>query len=183
MASSTSRRRPSFGDSNYFPTGWDRERLLTTSMADLRSLPADEFDKMRAGMIDKMGVEAFQRWVSLLPSSASPANTLTQQGQTGPAILGEVTLLSPAVPDFMHVVKEQYATGTWGFVVFRSAGYNMSQEAWKKQCKRIEAAICAPFEFYRDTEGVEDARERFRLEWIQDRALEGDVELVARYEV
>lgn len=183
MASSASRRRPSFGDSKYFPAGWNRERMLPTSISDLRSLPADEFDKMRAGMIEKMGAESFQRWVSLLPSSASSENTASQQAEMGPGMGDEVAPPSPAVPNFVRVVQQRYATGTWGFVVFRSAGYDMSQEAWQEQCKRIDAAIRAPFKRYRDVYGVKDAEERFRLEWVQDKALQGGVELVARYEV
>ncbi|KAI0385897.1 hypothetical protein F5Y04DRAFT_245003, partial [Hypomontagnella monticulosa] len=180
MNSSTSRSQPSFGDSNYFPAGWNRERLLTASMADLRTLSADEFDKMRTGMIDKMGAEAFQHWVSLLPSSASTANMDSPQTRTGPEKENGAIPQSPAVPDFVRTVQERYATGIWGFVMFRSAGYDMSQEAWEEQRKRVEEAIRAPFEQYRDVDGVKDARERFHLEWVQDRAFEGDVELVAR---
>lgn len=180
ISSFMSGRRRSFGDSDYFPTGWDREHLLAASMADLRGLPADEFDKMRAGMIAKMGVEAFQHWVSLLPSSASSAATAFQQAKSGLLMVKEIPPQSPAVPDFVRLIKKQYSTGMWGFVMFRSAGYDMSQEAWQEKCQRFETAIRAPLEHCCDADGVKGVGKCFRLEWIQDEALEGDVELVAR---
>ncbi|KAJ2992306.1 hypothetical protein NUW58_g2214 [Xylaria curta] len=56
----------------------------------------------------------------------------------------------------------------------------MSDEVWQEQRKRVEAAICASLERYRDVDGVKEAAERFRLEWVQEKASESDVELVAR---
>ncbi|KAH8891600.1 hypothetical protein GQ53DRAFT_823620 [Thozetella sp. PMI_491] len=106
-----------------------------------------------------MGAGAFQRWISLLPLSASSANTA--QVQTGPATLDEVDPPSLAVPDFESTVQER-------------------QEAWEGVRKHIEATKCAPFERHRDVDGVNDVAERFRLEWAQAKAFEGDVELAAR---
>jgi len=185
MASFASRTRPSFGDSSYYPAGWDRERLLSASTADLRGLPANEFNRMRAGMIERMGIEEFQRWVSLLSSSASSEdNTLRQQDEAGSAgMRAHPTVKSPslAVPDFVRAVQERYATGPWGFVIFDTVGHEMSDDTRQKQRERVEAQIRAPFEKYCDVDGVKDVAEHFHLEWVQERAAGSDAELVARY--
>ncbi|KAI1750565.1 hypothetical protein F4782DRAFT_242389 [Xylaria castorea] len=135
-------------------------------------------------MIEKMGQEEFQRWVSLLPSSASPEdNTPGQQDEASAAVITAGRIVespSLAVPDFVRVVRERYATGSWGFVVFDSVGYEMGDDVRQENRQRVEAQIRAPFEKYRDVDGVKDAAERFHLEWVQERAAESDVELVAR---
>lgn len=174
--SPTSGRQPSFGGSNYFPTGWDRERLLRLSTADLHSLPAGEFDKLRAGMIEKMGANAYQRWVGLLSTSAPAAN----KGQAIPSSLSSPAAPVP-VPEYLHTTPWGSKDCPWGFVVFRSTGYDMSQEAWEGARKRIEAATLSPLEPCLHDPVVKYAAERFELQWVQDEALEGaDVELVAR---
>ncbi|KAI1354893.1 hypothetical protein F5Y01DRAFT_311269 [Xylaria sp. FL0043] len=78
----------------------------------------------------------------------------------------EVTSLSLAVPGFVRALQERYAIGTWGSVILRNAGYDMSPKARKGQCKRIDAAICAPLKRHLDVDGVEDTRECFRLERV-----------------
>ncbi|KAI1423224.1 hypothetical protein F5Y12DRAFT_758692 [Xylaria sp. FL1777] len=177
-------RRPSFGDSNYYPAGWDRDRLLRASIADLHGLPAGEFDRMRAGMIEKMGPDEFQRWVNLLPSSASlesgSSRTQIEVDARETTTDQPVQSRSSVTPDFVRVVQEQYATGVWGFVIFDSVGHEMSDNVRQEQRERLKAQIRAPLERYADVAGVMDAAERFHLEWVQVRTAEGDAELVAR---
>ena len=70
------------------------------------------------------------------------------------------------MPEYLHTTQWGCKGCPWGFVVFRSAGYDMSQEAWEETRKRIEAAILAPFEPYRHDSVVKDAADRFSLEWV-----------------
>jgi len=107
-------------------------------------------------MIEKMHAGASHRSAGLLSSSAS---ALDAEQTTSPSS-------STPVPEYLHTTQWGCKGCPWGFVVFRSAGYDMSQEAWEETRKRIEAAILAPFEPYRHDSVVKDAADRFSLEWV-----------------
>ncbi|KAM7212083.1 hypothetical protein V8F06_012545 [Rhypophila decipiens] len=150
------RRRSEYGDSTYFPPGWDRERLLTAPAHDFCGLPAHEFYKLREGMLEKMGREPYKTWVAKLSKLKIPSPPEVLWRHFG-------TDYSPA-----NSSKDL----TWGFVIFATRPCIEIDEAKFERVKqRVKELILSPLEPYLHEESIGLTKERFRIEWWEDEDL------------
>lgn len=58
-------------------------------------------------------------------------------------------------------------TGDWGFVFYRTT-YAQDEETWSLIKHRLNAMIESTFDYYSNIDGVNDARQRWKLLWVED---------------
>lgn len=163
-------------------------------MAELNALPEAEFERMRQGMKTKMGEAAFQAFVgelvaripgssagAALSEAVSSAEAVGAEGQSGESVesVGE----REGRPEFLDTWEVAHGTGQgrgeWGFTVFRGKGLGGSE--WEGQGSRLGSGWVAVKETverlllnqFGHGEGVEEAKRRFMLRWVDDERLTG----------
>lgn len=67
----------------------------------------------------------------------------------------------------MRELQRYHPTGDWGFVFYRTT-YEQDDGEWSNIQKRLNAIIESIFDFYGSIEGVNEARLRWKLHWMDD---------------
>ncbi|KZF20248.1 hypothetical protein L228DRAFT_262923 [Xylona heveae TC161] len=176
---------------SFWPPGWDRERLLNATSAELLTLP----DEQRFGMFDgiraTLGEEGLQetrqemsrRYRARLAAAASAESTAQQQPQQQevpqvPMTDEEKRLAQELTAPYINVLDKLFQGNPWeewGFVVFQCTGYaKEQQQRWTAFRQRWDEIINEETSRHRGTSPrVDEAVRLIRFQWVSDPSLDG----------
>lgn len=70
-------------------------------------------------------------------------------------------------PNFLSVLHRYADTGDWGFVFYRTT-YAQDEETWSLIKYRLNALIESTFDYYNNIDGINEARQRWKLLWVEE---------------
>ena len=70
-------------------------------------------------------------------------------------------------PNFLSVLHRYQSTGDWGFVFYRTT-YTQDEETWSLIKQKLNTAIESTFDYYSNIDGISEARQRWKLLWVED---------------
>jgi hypothetical protein len=70
-------------------------------------------------------------------------------------------------PNFLSVLHRYQRAGDWGFVFYRTT-YTQDDETWSLIKQRLNTVIESTFDFYSNIDGINEARQRWKLRWVED---------------
>ncbi|KAH8703561.1 hypothetical protein BGW36DRAFT_354976 [Talaromyces proteolyticus] len=138
---------------SWLPAGWDMERAMDMTQSDWKHLTEQQQDVLRAGLEAYCGTE-FKDEVFKDMFERPEKQTDDNNPPTLP-------------PNFMKPLERYHATGNWGFVFYRTT-YEGGEEQWSLVQQRLNTMIESVFDYYSNIDGVNEARQRWKLHWIDD---------------
>lgn len=72
-----------------------------------------------------------------------------------------------SAPNFLSVLHRYARTGDWGFVFYRTT-YAHDEETWSLIKQRLNTLIESTFDYYSNIDGVNEARQRWKILWVED---------------
>lgn len=72
-----------------------------------------------------------------------------------------------SAPNFLSVLHRYAATGDWGFVFYRTT-YGQNEDTWSLIKGKLDALIESTFDYYSNIDGVNEARQRWKILWVED---------------
>ncbi|CRG91309.1 Low-affinity glucose transporter [Talaromyces islandicus] len=144
----------------------------------LGSIPIDPNDCSQGMFIDPLTIEyranmteapkySLDSQPSWLPSGSNMERTMDMTFDDWENLTEDDSNPPLLAPNFMRYLLRYHSTGDWGFVFYRTT-YEQDDEGWSIIQKRLNAIIESVFDFYGSIEGVNEARRRWKLHWMDD---------------
>lgn len=161
---------------SYYPPGWNKDRWQSATEEEFATLSDEQFATFHRGIRADLGEDGAEDFFDEMDkrqtevrAAASPAPAAATQ----------------QIPNFVRALDHSRAEDggffEWGFVVFRTAGYD-DEGVVKDVKEKLEAQVDRQFDAAGGSADVQRAREKFRLTWIEQKDLDGATpQEVARY--
>ena len=94
----------------YYPPGWDRDRMLNATHADLDTLTSQQLDTFRSGLLADVGQHGFDAFFHECYRRELLREIIVVNRSIGP-------------PNFLRIIEKLSPwldEGQWGFVVYRT---------------------------------------------------------------
>lgn len=151
----------------FWPPGWNRQRLINATTAELDTLNAEQSDRMYDGLRAALGPEGYAQLVQEITDAEEEQNR--QAAAQSGVSANWIDQLTPdqRVP-LLRTLQQYCPEGPFGWVVYRACSYD-DQGQWDAFLAKWELFVKAYFERNQDVPGVAEAAARFEIRWIQDR--------------
>lgn len=162
----SNKKPPDYGDhsSTYWTPGWNYRRFSKANHDELDSLPEEELLKIQAGMREALGEDGVTRWSNIQFEEEMKKNPDYRDP------------LLDIPPNFVSQWRKRYLGQEWGFVAFRTACYD-DEDQWRRFKKQWDEKLERFFDFFEGAPGVEEAKAKFCVHWIEDVRIDGaDIE-------
>lgn len=139
--------------SSYWPPGWDFERYTKATGIELQALPADEYARLQAGLLDRLGGEGQSHLDDHL-------HKLARQ-RAG---------IKPPYPDWLTYLRRFYPNQPWGFIGIQTACFD-DAERWAAFKTKLNDVAGRVFHTALQASPIEDVREaqaNFEIRWIKE---------------
>ncbi|EEA19601.1 hypothetical protein PMAA_003860 [Talaromyces marneffei ATCC 18224] len=137
---------------DWVPEGWDMGKVMEMTIEEWGNLTERQQDVLRAGLEAHCGTEFKNEVIGDMSARAEP------EAPTEPPT---------SAPSFLSVLHRYARTGDWGFVFYRTT-YTQNDETWSVVKDKLNSVIESTFDYYSNIEGIDEARQRWKLLWVED---------------
>ncbi|EED13926.1 conserved hypothetical protein [Talaromyces stipitatus ATCC 10500] len=134
------------------PAGWDMEKVMDMTVEEWESLTERQRDVLRAGMEAHCGTEFKNEVIDDMMARSEPKAPADPPTQP---------------PNFMSVMQRYHSTGDLGFVFYRTT-YDQDDEQWSLIKQKLNTIVESTFDYYSNIDGVNEAKQRWKLLWVED---------------
>ncbi|KAI1421179.1 hypothetical protein F5Y12DRAFT_790241 [Xylaria sp. FL1777] len=156
----------------YYPTGWDRERLLNVGVAnEVGSLTDNQWAVFRQGLRADKGEQGFEEFF----------DEMRRREKIAKGIKDPVS--EPPFMELMRIREQRVGSSAqwdpWGFVVFKSPEIRDNVK-WQVCRDRFDKILQDYTDQYRDYPGIDECLSRMKFRWIEDAGdVEGSIKSIA----
>lgn len=157
--------------SSYWAPGWNFERWSDPADLDFGDTSPEEIEKMRLGLIEVLGQDEFEEMNNWMDKNR-------ELYQDKKMVADGIPPPEYRRPDFIRRWKDWHHGGEVGFVAFRTTLYD-DEDKWAVYKERLARILSLSFDRvvrwhrWHEYEEITEARPKFKLLWIEDKALDG----------
>ncbi|KAI1270405.1 hypothetical protein F5Y18DRAFT_421898 [Xylariaceae sp. FL1019] len=158
---------------DYYPTGWDHERLLNIGVTnEFAKVTPEQWEVFREGLRADKGEQGFEEFFDEMRKRGNIAKGIKP-------LVGE-----PPFMEIMRLREERLGPSArwnpWGFVVFKSRKIQ-DDARWQAGRERFYEISKHYTDFYAEYPGIDECLSRMRFQWVEGAGdAEGTIASIAK---